>query len=179
MKENIQEITTEKLLYFIENKRGSVIDIRPMAAYNGWPLQQEARGGHIQSAKSIPLSWTRYMDWVEVPGEKKVSQNEPVVIYGYENDNIRDMAAQLAELGFLKVLVYSQFTGEWAAHSNLPMQRLARYKQLVYPEWVSQLINDKNPPGFDGGSYVVCHFHYGYLEDYQKGHIPGASALET
>ncbi|HLR76436.1 MAG TPA: rhodanese-like domain-containing protein, partial [Balneolaceae bacterium] len=39
--------------------------------------------------------------------------------------------------------------------------------------------NDKNPPDFDGGSYVICHSHYGYLEDYQKGHIPGAIALDT
>src|SRR5699024_11692738 len=26
---------------------------------------------------------------------------------------------------------------------------------------------------------VLCHSHYGYIEDYEKGHIPGAETLYT
>src|SRR5699024_7660536 len=164
MDEFIQKITTEAVLDIIKNNKGKVIDIRPLAAYNGWRLQGESRGGHIKSAKSIPLKWTRYMDWVEVLEEKDIRKAEPVVVYGYKNDGIWRMGGQLADLGFQNVLVYDQFTEEWILDEGLPMERLERYQKLVYPEWVYQLINDDNPPAFNGGDYVVCHSHYGYPE---------------
>src|SRR5699024_11718051 len=98
MNQVIQKITTEAVFDIVKSSRGKVVDIRPLAAYNGWQLQNEARGGHIKSAKSIPLRWTRYMDWVEVLEEKNIREDEPVVIYGYENDGTWRMAEQLADL---------------------------------------------------------------------------------
>jgi rhodanese-related sulfurtransferase len=35
----------------------TVIDSRPLAAFNGWRLQGESRGGHIPGAIAIPGSW--------------------------------------------------------------------------------------------------------------------------
>src|SRR5699024_6142849 len=179
MEKIIQKVSTDAVLDIVKSSRGKIIDIRPLAAYNGWQLQDEPRGGHIKSAKSIPLKWTRYMDWVEVLEEKNIQKSEAVVIYGYENDGTWRMAEQLADLGFQEVLIYDQFNEEWASNEKLPMEHLERYEKLVYPEWVYQLINDENPPSFDGSDYVVCHSHYGYPEDYKKGHIPGAVALDT
>src|SRR5699024_10310255 len=63
--------------------------------------------------------------------------------------------------------------------NELPLEKLERYEQLVHPEWVHQLLNGENPPHFNGEDYVVCHSHYDYIEDYQKGHIPGAVALNS
>lgn len=69
---------------------------------------------------------------------------------------------------------------EWLANHDLPLEKLPRYTQLVYPRWIKQLVDGENPPEYDNGTnYVICHPHYGYLKDYEVGHIPGAIPLDT
>lgn len=175
----IPALSTLELQNFIKNRKGKVLDVRPVEAYNGWKLQNEQRGGHIPGAKNIPLKWTRYMDWVEVLDEKKIHKDIPVVVYGYRADGIRQMAEQLLELGYQEVSAYNHFVEEWAGDSDRHMEQLGRYQKLVYPEWVYQLISGEQPPAYDNEDYVICHSHYDYIEDYKKGHIPGAVALNT
>src|SRR5699024_1048148 len=179
MERSIEQITTEELLTYVQSGERSVVDVRPLSAYNGWRLEGESRGGHIKGAKSIPLTWTRYMDWVEVLEEKGIQKDEPVIVYGYNYDGIWRMAKQLMDLGYNQVLTYDNFINEWSRDEELPVERLKRYSQLVHPEWVYQLINNQDVPNYDGKDYVLCHSHYGYIEDYEKGHIPGAVALDT
>jgi len=80
-------LSTQELITSSEDANNILIDVRPIAAYNGWTLQNEQRGGHIPGAKSIPLQWTQYMDWVEVLEEKNISREQPVVVYGYNGDD--------------------------------------------------------------------------------------------
>lgn len=176
---NMPTLSTGELKYFVDENAGKVIDIRPIAAYNGWRLQDESRGGHIPKAKSIPLRWTRYMDWVEVLEEKNIQKNESVVVYGYDAGSARSMAEKLLDLGYTDVRIYDGFLSEWSADNELPLDRLERYQRLVHPEWVKQLIDGENPQEYDNDDFVICHSHYGYIEDYKKGHIPGAIALNT
>lgn len=179
MSSKIIEISAGKLSDCMQNGSHSIIDIRPIAAYNGWKLKQELRGGHIPGAKSIPLTWTRYMDWVEVLEEKCITPDRPVILYGYSSEETNQMAGRLYELGFEKVLAYNRFVTEWAADPGLPLEKLERHRQLVHPEWVWELINGKKPDEYDGKNFVICHSHYGYPEDYSKGHIPGAVSMDT
>nr|NIT55211.1 thiosulfate sulfurtransferase [Fodinibius sp.]NIV10180.1 thiosulfate sulfurtransferase [Fodinibius sp.]NIY23795.1 thiosulfate sulfurtransferase [Fodinibius sp.] len=138
-------ISTKNLQKFIKSKKGKVIDIRPIAAYNGWRLQNENRGGHIPTAKSIPLKWTRYMDWVEVLEEKNIEKDQPVVVYGYGDEDTRSMAEKLLNLDYSDVQFYDGFLSEWSANKNLALDRLERFQQLIHPDWVKQLIEDNNP----------------------------------
>jgi len=119
------------------------------------------------------------MDWIDVLKEKQISKSEIVTIYGYRNDQAHIMAKRLSDPEYQKVNVYTSFLDEWAKDPACPMERLANYQQLVYPEWVHQLTEGKKPAEFNGNKYVICHAHYGYPKDYQQGHIPGAVALDT
>ncbi len=177
--DNVPVVSTDQLQRFVNKSLGTVLDVRPIAAYNGWRLRDENRGGHIPNAKSIPLKWTRYMDWVEVLDEKNIKKSAPVVVYGYEKEEARSMAEKLLDLGYDDLRVYNKFLTEWIVDEDLPLHRLERYKQLVHPEWVKQLIEGNNPQEYDNDDFVICHSHYGYPEDYKKGHIPGAIALDT
>lgn len=177
--QNVKQIGTDELTAFNENGTGTILDVRPIAAFNGWKLKDEARGGHIPGAKNIPLQWTSYMDWVEVLEEKNVSSDKPVIVYGYDEDSSKQMAKQLSDLGYNEIWLYNGFIDEWSGNNERPLEKLEKYEQLVHPEWVHQLLNGGNPPHFDGEDYVVCHSHYDYIEDYQKGHIPGAVALNS
>ncbi len=173
------EISTEEMIGLIENPEVVGMDVRPIEAYNGWKLRGETRGGHIKGAKSLPLTWTRYMDWLEVLEEKNITRDRPVVIYGYSTNAATQMANRLFDLDYEDVSIYNHFVDEWSAGPEFPMDRLERYRHLVYPGWVQRLITIGDAPEYNGNGYVICHSHYDHYEDYEEGHIPGAIPLNT
>lgn len=179
MSQTITQISTQELAGQLDNPNSVVVDIRPIAAYNGWPLQGEQRGGHIAGAKSVPFGWTRYMDWVEVLEEKNINRDRKIIVYGYGPEEAEEMAEKLIKLGFADVLIYADFKDGWTSDSELPMDRLPGYRQLVYPGWVKQLVDGQTPPHHEGGRTVICHSHYDHIEDYHKGHIAGAVPVDT
>jgi thiosulfate/3-mercaptopyruvate sulfurtransferase len=159
-----------------------LVDVRSTAAYNGWKLQSEARGGHIRGAVSFPLSWTEVVtgvDLIALLASKGITPNRSVVVYGYGQDEGAAMAEILTGFGYTKVLTYDSGLGEWAADDGLPMARLANYEKLVHPVWLHQLTSGKNPETYPGRGSVVLDVGSGELKDYDAGHIPGAVSLDT
>lgn len=173
------EFSANALVPYLDQPESIILDIRPIAAYNGWALQGEPRGGHIPGAKSIPLPWTHYMDWVEVLEEKNITKDRFVIVYGYDREECIQMAEKLDRLGFKNVAIYSRFVEEWSSNKELPVEKLPRFKHLVYSEWVNSLIRGERPPHYDSADYAICHSHYDHIEDYNKGHIPGAIPVDT
>ena len=155
-----------------------MLDVRPIAAYNGWRLGGEPRGGHIKGAKSFPLEWMRYDSWPELLEKKGISRDQRIVVYGYTMAESDAMRVALTDIGYRHVRAFDRFH-DWSANDNLPMQRLQRYQHLVYPEWVHALATGKTPPTYDNDCYVICHASYRYREDYESGHIPGAIHMDT
>jgi thiosulfate/3-mercaptopyruvate sulfurtransferase len=49
------QITAKELYQSLNSDNPVLLDIRPIAAYNGWALDNEPRGGHIRGAKAFPL----------------------------------------------------------------------------------------------------------------------------
>ncbi len=177
MKSGFTYISTEEISSSLTDY--IIIDSRPMAAFNGWQLKNEERGGHIPGAKSIPYEWTQFIDWVEVLEEKGIGKDNQVIIYDYDADRMEEMAVALHRLGYREIFLYDKFIEEWITDSNLPLEKLARYSQLVYPAWLKQLLDGKNPPHYEGKNYVICHSHYDNYADYLQGHIPGAISMDS
>jgi len=119
------------------------------------------------------------MDWVEVPDEKELDEATPITVYGHTVEAPEAMADNLARLGYENISLYPDFVEEWTADPNRPLRRLDRYRQLVPPAWVRDLIHGNAPDGYDGGEYVLCHAHVNDRSDYDDGHIPGAIPLNT
>ena len=179
MERQPQSINTSDLLEWIHLSSGKLIDTRPIEAFNGWPLQGESRGGHIKGATTIPIKWAHYIDFQDVLNTKGITPDQPIVIYGYDNRDAEWLAQKLIGSHYTDVHVYYHFMDEWIPDPDLPMERMERYHQLVYPQWLHSLINEKKPAHYNGKDYVICHSHYGYEEDYHSGHIPGAIPLNT
>ncbi len=160
----------------------TIVDVRPMAAYNGWQLQGEARGGHIRGAVACPLPWVDLLEpeqLSEVMVNKRITPDRSIVIYGYAGDDCASMAARMEGMGFKDVSVYEAGMGAWAAEPELPIDHLANYHKLVYPEWVNQLINGQRPPTYNGNGYALFHVNFGVPEEYAESHLPGAMHLDT
>jgi thiosulfate/3-mercaptopyruvate sulfurtransferase len=156
-----------------------LIDVRPVEAYNGWKIRREDRSGHIRGARSLPLKWTRYIDWIEIVRSKGIRPDHSLIIYGYDVEESRLVADRFLRSGYGKVRIYEQYLREWNPNPDLPMEYLERYQKLVYPEWLKTLINGGTPPEYHGSDFVVCHGHYQNRGAYEEGHIPGALDLDT
>ncbi|MFO8022332.1 MAG: rhodanese-like domain-containing protein, partial [Perlabentimonas sp.] len=156
----IKSISTKELASFISASDVYVIDTRPVDAYNGWQLEGEKRGGHIKGAKSLPLKWTKYMDWIEIVRSKGIAPNHKVIIYGYSENDSQLVAQQFVKAGYGDVAIYMGFVEEWSANESLPMERLERFRNLVPASWVNNLINGGSPAHYNSSKFVVVHAHY-------------------
>ena len=179
MSQNINHVSTKELATSIENKDVLIIDVRSVDAYNGWKMQGEARGGHIKGAKSLPLKWTNYIDWIEIVRSKGILPENQIVIYSYSASESDTVAKLFVRAGYTQVSVYGHFLDEWVGTSELPMENLERYTQLVYAEWVKSISSGNLPPKHNGGKAVICHAHYRNRDAYLSGHIPGAIDIDT
>ena len=81
MNNKMKVFSTDEVLRLSRDKETILVDARPIDAYNGWKLQHEKRGGHIQGAKSLPFKWTKYMDWIEIVRSKGILPEKQIVIY--------------------------------------------------------------------------------------------------
>ena len=177
---HINELSTAELKSLSGNPSVLLADIRPIEAYNGWPLKGEKRGGHIKGAASFPFEWLGYeFELQELFLAKGILPERRIVLYGYPGTDSSDMAGLLVHAGYRDVSVYGGFLDEWTADPELPMDRLKNYRSLVYPAWLWDLIQGGKPVHYENKRYVVCHAHYDNPGDYDKGHIPGAISLNT
>lgn len=176
----MKEISTPELQQMLKNPSVEIIDVRPTEAYNGWQLQGETRGGHIKGARTLPVKWAEYIDWIEIVRHKEIFPDKKIVLYGYNRKDVVMVADRFLGAGYQDVSVYLGFVSQWSADPDLPMNQMANYRNLVYPGWLKELISGGNPQEYSNGSnYVICHAHYRNYDDYLVGHIPGAIALDT
>jgi 3-mercaptopyruvate sulfurtransferase SseA len=159
----------------------TIVDVRPLPAYNGWRLNGEARGGHIPGAVAFPSAWLSSVDAVEVERlleSKDIVPSREVVLYGDDAD-VSAVRTRLTDLGHAGVRTYEQGWAEWAADETLPVERLPNYDKLVHTEWLRQVLDGGRPEAAPAGPFLLFHVNFGVPEEYEENHIPGALYLDT
>ena len=179
METSLKKISTQSVLEQIKNPQTIIIDVRPVDAYNGWELKNEKRGGHIPGAKSLPLKWTTYIDWIEMVRHKNITPALHLVIYGYTAEEAEKVGRLFLKAGFNNVDIYPDFYEEWLSSEELPLDRLKRYRHLVPASWVKQLTDGEKPINYNNDKFKIVHAHYRNRGAYLGGHIPGAIDLDT
>ena len=175
----VNQLSTNELLEYLHNKSVKIIDTRTADAYNGWRLQKESRGGHIKGARSLPVKWCNYIDWIEIVRSKGILPEHKIIVYGYSESEIKKVTKMFLRAGYSDVNIYLDFVAEWTANESLPMENLRRYKQLVSANWVKSLILGEVTDEYSNDKFVVCHAHYRNANAYYEGHIPGAISIDT
>ncbi len=175
----MMQLTTDELKERVGKPGTQLVDVRPIDAYNGWALRNERRGGHIDTARSLPAKWAGYLDWPDAVRSANLRPDNFLVLYGYEKSETEIVAKRLLRAGFGKLAVYHDFVREWAENEDLPVSRLQRFRQLVHARWLQALLRGDHVPEYRNDQYVICHAHYRNRPDYDKGHIPGAVDLDT
>ncbi len=174
--------SVDDIVHALDNPGGVVVDVRPMAAYNGWTLRHEARGGHIAGAVPFPVAWFSASagdERIHLLKTKGITPEKTLILYGYDSDDSGTAASCLAELGYGSVRIFKDGLPAWAADPDNPMDRLPRYRKLVHPEWLACLLRGNCSWEYEGGPFVLAHTSFDNHDDYQNGHIAGAISLDT
>jgi thiosulfate/3-mercaptopyruvate sulfurtransferase len=159
-----------------------LVDARTTAAYNGWRLNGEARGGHVPRAVAFPIAWLESVEEAELQRllhEKGITHGRTIVVYGDGADDASALATRLADLGHDDVWVDRAGFSVWAADASLPVESLPNHEKLVHPAWVSQLLAGESPDTYDDNGFLVFHVNFGVPEEYDEGHLRGALYLDT
>jgi 3-mercaptopyruvate sulfurtransferase SseA len=155
--------------------------VRPLAAYNGWRLGGEPRGGHLAGAVAFPAAWLDSVDELEIRRillEKGAVPGQSIVTYGYGWDDALLLAEHLERLGHEDVRTYDGGWADWI-EADLPMESLPNYDRLVHTEWLKAVLDGEEPESPPANAFRLFHVNFGVPEEYDETHIPGAYYLDT
>jgi thiosulfate/3-mercaptopyruvate sulfurtransferase len=175
-------ISADELRERLDDRGLTIVDVRPLPAYNGWRTGGDARGGHIPGAVSFPRAWLSSVDDAEVERllhSKDIVPSQEVVLYGDDADDVSAVRTRLTDLGHAGIRTYKQGWAEWAADDTLPVERLPNYDKLVHTEWLRQVLDGERPEAAPAGPFLLFHVNFGVPEEYEESHIPGALYLDT
>ena len=158
-----------------------VVDLRPLAEYNGWRSRDASRGGHVPGAVAFPGDWLARLDEAELHSlleTKGISTSNEVVVYG-DAAGGSTFRRRLAGHTAATLRRYAGGWSEWSADASLPVERLAEYQRLVYPRWLRALLEGERPEAAPEKRFLLFHVNFDLPEEYADGHLPGALYLDT
>ena len=175
-------ISTSELKQRFDEPGLTVVDIRPLAAYNGWRTNGEPRGGHIPGAVAFPAAWLTTVDETEIGRlleTKGITADREIVVYGDGSSDATAFADALRARGIEAVSAHDAGAAAWAADETLPLERLPRYEALIHIPWLRDVLGGGIPEAPPNEAFSLFHVNFGVPEEYAEGHIPGALYLDT
>ena len=160
----------------------TIVDVRPLSAYNGWRVGHETRGGHIPGAVALPAAWLVSVDRAEIVrllSGKRITPGRDIVIYGQDDAEATIVADVLRTHGIETPRILTGGFASWIAAAERPVERLPKYDRLVHIEWLGQLLAGGRPEAAPTGRFLLFHVNFGVPEEYEEGHLPGALYLDT
>ena len=121
-------IDTAELRTRLADPALTIVDVRPLTAYNGWRVGDDARGGHIPGAVAFPAAWLDGLDAPEVERQltrKGIVAGREIAVYGQGVDDARSFVTGLSRFGIDTARVHEDGFGAWAADPSLPVDKLA------------------------------------------------------
>jgi thiosulfate/3-mercaptopyruvate sulfurtransferase len=160
----------------------TVVDVRPLTAYNGWRVGDEPRGGHIPGAVALPAAWLTSVDRAEIGrllDGKRIRPDRSVVVYGQDDAEAERVVDALRDHGIADARILAGGFAAWIADPDRPVDKLVKHDRLVHIEWLGQLLAGGRPEAAPTGRFLLFHVNFGVPEEYEEGHLPGALYLDT
>jgi len=160
----------------LQAQKGTLIDTRPSAFYNGWPQTLNGTGGHEPAALNLSASWLTLMsdeqisEWAK---QHQLTDSGLIALYGSKEET-QAVKSRLEKLGFSHVALLTD-----GLQNAARLQRMAHFEQLVYPQWVHDLQQKKPVSAAPAGEWKVIEAGWGAPKKYLLSHIPGADYIDT
>ena len=103
----ISTITVSDLQARLADPALTLLDVRPIAAFNGWRLGTETRGGHIPGAAAFPVGWLDAQEAAETArllADKGATAGRSIVVYGHADANSFAYARVYGRAGIVRLL---------------------------------------------------------------------------
>lgn len=178
-------ITTQDLKENLDDKSWVVVDTRLNDSYNGWVLDSEKRGGHIDGAVDFSANWLsvdnkdkdKILD--EALKTKGINTDKNIVLYDANGMDANKVADYLSKKGYKNIYTYD--VKEWANDNKLPMKSYENYELIVPAKVVKEVVDGKTPETFkDAKNVKVVEASWGEeKESYLKGHVPTSVHINT
>jgi len=178
----ITTIDPTELLTRLDEPDLRVIDARPLAAFNGWRLHGEARGGHVPGAGAIPAGWLERLGDAELQAladEHGLDAAATTVVYGYDDVDVRGLVDRLTAIGITGLRTLDGGWDGWTSDGQRPVEALPGYRQLVHPRWLRDVLDGVRPEAPPTGRLLLFHVNFGVPDEYAESHLPGAVYLDT
>ncbi|HEX5015040.1 MAG TPA: rhodanese-like domain-containing protein [Candidatus Limnocylindrales bacterium] len=159
-----------------------LLDARSLAAYNGWRLRGEPRGGHIPGARALPSEWLPRLDDDDLRALAARHDLDPsgaTVVYGYDDADTAALIARLSAIGIGGIRRLEPGWSAWSGDASLAVEALPGYRQLVHPAWLQEVLDGGRPEAAPDGGVLLFHVNFGVPEEYADSHLPGAIYLDT
>ncbi|AYN29933.1 sulfurtransferase [Buttiauxella sp. 3AFRM03] len=170
------ELPSQMTLSNLQAQHGVVIDTRPSAFYNGWPQTLNGVGGHEPAALNLSASWLGMMNdeqlqlWAK---QHNLASDSLIALYG-QSDETKAVKVRLSKLGYQYIALLSD-----ALQQPARLQKMAHFEQLVYPQWLHNLMQNKDVVAKPAGEVKIIEAAWGAPKQYLLSHIPGADYIDT
>jgi thiosulfate/3-mercaptopyruvate sulfurtransferase len=170
------ELPSQMTLSTLQAQQGVVIDTRPSAFYNGWPQTLNGVGGHEPAALNLSASWLGMMNdeqlqlWAK---QHNLASDSLIALYG-QSDETKAVKVRLSKLGYQHIALLSD-----ALQQPARLQKMAHFEQLVYPQWLHNLMQNKDVVAKPAGEVKIIEAAWGAPKQYLLSHIPGADYIDT
>lgn len=157
-------------------QNATLIDTRPSAFYNGWPQTLNVPGGHETGALNLSASWLNLMSdeqiqtWAQ---QHNLNGANLLALYG-KREEAKAVKSRLEKLGFSKITQLAD-----ALQDPSRLQKMTHFEQLVYPQWLRDLMENKPVTAAPAGDWKVIEAGWGRPKKYLLSHIPGADYIDT
>lgn len=179
----IKTLSTKELQEKISDSDWVIVDARSNDAFNGWKLDEAKSGGHIKGATDFSANWIKVdkkdkdKELKEVMNIKGITKEKNIVLYDVNEKDANEVANYFKKNGIDKLYTYNL---KEDSKDELKLESYENYQLLVPPSWIEDVISDKKPENFKGGSYKIFEVSWGNeAKDYKKGHIKGAVHINT
>jgi thiosulfate/3-mercaptopyruvate sulfurtransferase len=159
-----------------------ILDARPLAAFNGWRLRGESRGGHVPGAGALPSEWLPHLDeadLLKLAAQHRLEPGATIVVYGYDQAEADELIGRLTAIGVRPILRLDPGWEAWSGSASFAVEQLPGFRQLVHPGWLREVIDGGRPEGPPDGRTLLFHVNFGVPEEYAEAHLPGAVYLDT
>ena len=180
-----RSIDTAELRDRLDDPSLTIVDVRPLAAYNGWRLGGEARGGHIPGAVAFPVAWLRQRR----RGRDRAAPRRE----GHHRRSRRSWSTATAPRTHRRLARAPGRASASTACSRLRggvrgLGRRSRAAARAAAELrrssststgSRDVLAGERPRRRPTGEFLLFHVNFGVPEEYAEGHIPGALYLDT
>ena len=164
-------VSTDELVLKLDDESVAILDTRSEDSYNGWILNNEARGGHIKNAKPFPLLWTKLLN-KDSKIINDLKNKKEIILYGTDKNNTKKVYNFLKNNGLEKIDIYENGIKEYVKNNSLPMENLPRYEKLVPASYIKSLLDKKE-------DFKLFEVSWGKGKEYKKAHIPSSVHINT